>query len=265
MNPQFHICQNDGCNITITGLSYDYGVYLPEDSNIQPYDKYKYSDTITLNVIQLCKSETDITTVGAYVINHSSYLDEVHYKLPSDGAYLISHIILPFKEKMIEFIINEGDGETSYLKNFSIIYSIHNNKVMKLVSNKKEDKEFEEFVRDGWEEITFEDIAAFPQCNTNLLKSQQELFSVCNLRTCYVNTCKQLLKSNLNKCNQYKNQDTQTLIFNRDVLLMTLNVIEYYIDKDQRFEAHRILEEVMSCNGFCQETTLKQGGCNCGR
>ena len=52
---------------------------------------------------------------------------------------------------------------------------------------------------------------------------------------------------------------------------MTMNVIKYYLDLKQLSEAQRLLEETMSCNGFCKSSFLKYSltnntvsGCGCG-
>lgn len=249
MNPIFNICQTNDCHINITGLSYEEGLYLDEDSTIQPYDKFKYSDTATVNIIQL----NDIEGTGflkGFIIDHSVYLDELHYRFDKDGFYTISHIILPTTE-CIERIYEQ---EPEFIDYYSVIYAINGDQIVKLRDNQ-------------WEKASFEEL----ECNTSgikttIFKSVKEIFSICHLWDCYTNIAKELLNTNLSKCKN-KNADLETLTFNRDVVWMTINVLQYYINRNQLYEAERILEEVNGCNGFCKESQniIRRGGCGCGK
>ncbi len=248
MNPSFHICQSNGCGITITGLSYDEGLYLSEKSTVQPYDKFKYSDTATVNAVELNTVEDSIFIDG-FIISHCSYLDELHYTLKKDGYYTISHIIIPTKQA-IERIIAE---DNEFINQYTYIYAEDNNSIVKLQNGE-------------WKKASIQEIVLLNNnCNTTIFKSTKELFSICHLWECYVDLCKNLLSSNLNKCR--KNPDLESLIFNRDVIWMTINVLNYLIEKDQLSEAERLLEEVGGCNGFCQESKkiINRGGCSCER
>lgn len=247
MNPSFNICQNDGCSITITGLSYEEGLYLDDTSAIQPYDTFKYKDTATINIVQLNKVDgTEL--VGGFIISHCSYLDELHLELKEDGYYTISHIILPTRE-IIEQLIQNDSG---ILQKYKYIYAVDNNTIVKLSKNSWIETDFIELTRNTYE--------------TNIFKSVKDMFATCNIWECYVNLCKHLLQSDLKQCRK-NNSDISTLLFNRDVIWMTINVLTYYINKDQLYEAQRILEDVNNCNGFCNEsnTIIKSGGCGCGR
>lgn len=249
MNPIFHICQSEiNCRITISGDSYDEGLYLDEDSSLQPYNKFKYSDTATINIIQL----NDVDESGfleGFIVDHSVYLDELHYKFDKDGFYTISHIILPTTE-CIERIYEE---DPEFIEHYSAIYAINDNQIVKLIDYQ-------------WEEASFEELVERNTCDTTIFKTVKNMFSICHLWDCYVNICKELLKSDLSKCKN-KNSDLESLTFNRDVVWMTINVLQYYISRDQLYEAERLLEEVNGCNGFCKESQniIKRGGCGCGR
>ena len=247
MNPIFQICQNDGCSITITGLSYEHGQYVDEDSSVQPYNKFKYKDTATINIVESTSVEETKLLKGE-IIDHCSYLDEWEYKLNGDGFYTISHIILP-TVKCIERVKLE---EPDIINQYSIIYAVHRDKIYKLIDS-------------NWKEVTFKELVNINPCNTTIFKSVKDFFSICFLWKCYVDICKNLLKGDLIKCKQ--TEDLEQLAFNRDVVWMTINVIKYYIKKDQLYEAQRILEEINGCNGFCNEAKriIKKGGCGCGK
>lgn len=61
--------------------------------------------------------------------------------------------------------------------------------------------------------------------------------------------CNEILNMNLLKCKS-KNADLDNLIFKRDFVWMTINVIKYSVSLGQYAEAQRILEQVNTCNGF---------------
>ena len=254
MNPLFHICQHDGCSITITGLSYDEGLYLEETATVQPYDKFKYSDTTTIDAVVLNTVESTLepeklVITDKFIIPHCAYLDEAHCKLNKDGYYTISHIILPTKAAIDRIISDDSE----FINQYNYVYAEDNNSIIKLLNGK-------------WVEASIEEIVLLnDNCNTTIFKSSKDLFSICHLWNCYVDICKELLSSNLNKCK--KNPDVEDLIFNRDVIWMTINVLNYLPEKDQLYEAERILEEVKGCNGLCQESKRikKKGGCGYGR
>ena len=222
MIPSFNICQTDNCSITITGLSYDEGLYLDDSSVVQPYDKFKYNDTATVNILELTKVD-GIEFIEGLIVDHCSYLDESHISFKQDGYYTISHIILPIKE-CIDRIMAEDPTFVDYYT--SGVYAVDGNKIVKLVNR-------------NWKVVPIQELT-INNCNTTIFKSEQETFTICNIWKCYVDICK---------------------------IWMTINVLTYYINRNQLFEAQRILEEVNGCNGFCNKSysMLKSGGCGCGR
>ena len=115
--------------------------------------------------------------------------------------------------------------------------------------------------------ITYELIKEINPVTTNIAKCKKSTFSICFLYKCYINYCKQILEQNISKCIT-KDSD---LVFRRDFVWMTINVIKYYLENGQLDEAQRLLEETMSCNGFCKSNILKYSltnntvsGCGCG-
>jgi len=63
--------------------------YLSEDSDLIPYKKFKYSETISLNVLM------ENTSIISYFISKHDRDSETVFQLPHDGRYTIYHIILP--------------------------------------------------------------------------------------------------------------------------------------------------------------------------
>ena len=68
----------------------------------------------------------------------------------------------------------------------------------------------------------------------------------------------------LNTCDHNKYND---YIFARDIIWMTLNIIDYLVGFKQYLEAQRILEVFQKCGGFCKDfsKTKPQADCGCSR
>jgi hypothetical protein len=60
------------------------------------------------------------------------------------------------------------------------------------------------------------------------------MFMLANLWTCYVKLCQSLFESSLLKCKKSTSED---LTFRRDVVWMTINILGYYVKRDQLNEA----------------------------
>lgn len=85
-------------------------------------------------------------------------------------------------------------------------------------------------------------------------------FQKCRLKQCYVNICQQIFDQRASiDCNS--NGVDKNLIYKRDLILSTLNVIDYMVEIDQYEEAERLLERISGCNGLC---TNNKNNCGCG-
>ena len=248
MQPEFHICQKNECSVIITGLSKDKQLYLGDSTTTQPYNKFKYADTATVNILQLnTTTESKITTHN--ISHHCSELDESRIKFKQDGYYKIYHIILPTVECLSR--ITESDPE--FLQYYSNIYAVYEDQVVKLIEGK-------------WEVVDLNELIEVNTYKTTISIAIKELFSTCYIWECYIDIVKNLLDSQI-KC---PSDDIKQLTFNRDVVWMTINVIDYYLRNSQFYEAQRILELIEGCNGFCSgnsnnSNSNKRGGCGCGR
>jgi hypothetical protein len=219
---------------------------LEESSEITKYDKFKYSETATVNILELNKISGRKIVATEYV-DHSSYLDESHIKLNEDGFYTVTQIVLPTLDWAIK-ILNE---DKSYFDYYTNTYVIDGDLIYKWNG--------EVFILCEIEEV----LEMNPE-KTTLAKASKDIFVICFLWKCFVDLCKGLLSSNLTKCKS-KNSDLDTLQFNRDFIWMTINVLTYYIERNMLYEAERILEEVRGCNGICnQSLKMVSGGKGCG-
>lgn len=182
-----------------------------------------------------------------YIAQESNEISS--FQLPNDGKFTIYHIILPNQKWYNKF--NSHDLFTNY----SYVYYYDGKQIKK--------------TRDGEtiEDADLLEVATRNSVGTTIFKASKVDFSTCFLMNCFLNYCKIIFKQNKNKCIV----KDDAIIFKRDFIWMTLNIIKYYLDFGQMEEAQRLLEEVMSCNGFCTPNILNFdltngniSGCNCG-
>ena len=183
-----------------------------------------------------------------YIALESKDISE--FQLENDGKLTAYHFIIPTKQRL-----NKFTSEVLF-QTYPILIYYDNGQFYKSI--------------DGGvtsELITYELIKEINTITTNIAKCNKPTFSLCFLYKCYINYCKQVLEQNISKCIT-KDSD---LVFRRDFVWMTINVIKYYLENGQLDEAQRLLEETMSCNGFCKSNILKYSltnntvsGCGCG-
>ena len=96
------------------------------------------------------------------------------------------------------------------------------------------------------------------------ITEQYPIFSICHLRKCYKNICQSIFNSRIfDKC--FKAKVNSDLIFRRDLVWATINVIQYLVDSEQFAEAQLVLERINECPGLCTEQEKESGkkGCGC--
>ena len=239
---------------------------------------YSFADSVSLNLLYnnqinndvLIKQEildhNDLTLQSKtydYIATEDAYSDVVEnnyialeskdiseFQLKNDGKLTAYHFIIPNKQW-----VNKFTSELLF-QTYPILIYYDNGQFYKSI--------------DGGvtsEIITYEIIKEINPTTTNIAKCKKDTFSLCFLYKCYINYCKQVLEQDISKCIT-KDSD---LVFRRDFVWMTINVIKYYLENGQLDEAQRLLEETMSCNGFCKSNILKYSltnntvsGCGCG-
>lgn len=255
MDTHFILTTSSSCKIQIVDQT-DY----PEQSTI---NSYSFNDSVSVNILE------GYTTKGQNIINkeildhkdlcNKSYTQDSNtyiskdiseFQLSNDGKFIAYHILIPTKEWVDKF-----DADT-LLSKYTYLFYYDNGVIKKSIDGGKTS------------EIVSEDILYnINTKNTNILKCSKATFSICFLFRCYINYCKRVLDQQISKCIT-KDKD---LLFKRDFVWMTINVIKYYIELGQLDEAQRLLEETMSCNGFCKSNMVNYSltnntvsGCGCG-
>lgn len=247
----FDICNENNCILAIVGKTQKLNdQYVPEDEQdiiyLKSYyknNKYKYSDTLTLNIIEKHTVETPSEIISILYNDHCSYLDEQHYRIEKDGYYTIHHIILPTIE---------------WYK-----FAVENNLVPDL----------DIYVTDGikvyrvsGQEATEVDTNVILEINaegTTISKLYKDTFIICSLYQCYIDICKQIFNNSNIRC-LTNPTDLNDLIFKRDFLWMTINVLEYHTTFNMYYEAQRLLENINYCGQFCQPCSTSKTISSCG-
>lgn len=250
MKPIVKICNTGTCELVITDLTQDSDEYVAETvedaSAYYKRNKFKYSETCTLNLIYKVSTTADDEFLTGLYTDHCSYLDEAHYQLPSDGYYKIYHFILP-TEKWYESV-----GRQSGVMDALSVYTCD-----------METGALYMHTREGRKEQSFEDLIEQIGVNTTTISSAVfQQFSICQLYGCYIALCKPVFESVNYRC--MDKTGLSDIIFKRDFIWMTINIIKYYVEDGQFMEAQRLLEEVNYCGGFCNELSVQsKSGCGC--
>lgn len=158
--------------------------------------------------------------------------DEVVFPTIADGYYVIYKIIIPTDKDLPYYYEN---GKFYQNVDFSI---------------------------NAVTEISLQALIEMNPKITGIRIEYYEYFSVCNLKKCYIQICKEILEQKTSICNPILDN---SLVYKRDLLWAALSVIEYMAELGQYEEAQRLLEEITECNGLCPPVKESKSKCGCGR
>lgn len=242
-------------DITLEDFSKEYGYYLPKgdsypDSKIEEIDgvstlKYKYSKTASLNTILKVNMDEAILQ-DVLIHQHEDDVDVCNFHVDEDGYYVVNHFVIPTREWYDDYLDNTDTELSEFISEG--IYFIEDNKLMKVVKGEITEAEVKELLERNYE-------------GTNILHCKIDIFFNGNLQQCYINYCKKIYDSLLNKC---KSAGYDSDIYARDFIWMTLNIIDYLVGFKQFMEAERIIEEFKTCGGFCSSSSTNKPYSDCG-
>lgn len=239
--------------IEIHGLEQEHDEYMYEDvyDTSPSYQQYKYSESVTLNIVQKIHSDNTSEIVFSEVLTHDVGADLSIFDLPEDGLYQVTHIILP----TIQFL-SSANGWIEDIRN--MYYSADGPYYFYLYDNGNfvaYDLSNMSYSR----EVSIEEIL---ETNTNfkttIVKNDSLTFCIQYLKDCIYKSMKDSLKSEWNKCK------SKNVKYISDLTYTALYVIQYMIELEQYLEAQRLLEKFLHCGGICTNKHLKSGECNCG-
>ena len=219
----------DNCKVTVQ----DNSTYLPEDSTGVVKGKFKFSETISIDVLQLNKT-SEIVYINPTYTDHST-VKEATLQVDSDGWFSLVHLVLPSVEW---FNKEKAKTEGSALGLYDIVYFIDGDIVYK-------------YINQSIQQVDISEILEINPVNTTISKTSEDFVSICFLRKCYINLCKQILDNRGFSSCWNKNKIDSELIYKRDLVWMAINVIKYLTECEQLAEVERIVEIINGCNGLC--------------
>ena len=216
--------------ILIEDFSKEYGQYLDEDSEVvTSFDYYKYSESATINSIM--KININSVELKDVLLNdHTGDIDSSLFKVKQDGYYVVDHLVIP---NMTWY----ENATTEYKEYYGTIYVTDGDRVYKEIDG-------------SLVECTIKEILERNIEGTTIKKCKIDVFFTGNLQECYINYCKKLFDGMLNTCDV---SSTNELVFARDFIWMTLNIIDYLVGFKQYMEAQRLIELFLKCGGFCEQ------------
>ena len=214
----FKVDQFCGCNIRITDTAHS----LYDQNNLY---SFSYKDTMTLNVVIYHKSTSDQLYAIVFT-DHNGYLTEVNLPLSNDGWYTIYHIILPTDT----WYYRESRNRFNKLSKYRDVYVTNGKNVYRLENGELVKLDILNFIT--------EDLS-----KTTAHIYLKDIFTTCYLEECYISICEEYIKS--------KEVDLSQIQYKRDFIWCSLEILRLLKDNSNLNLAQSLIEEIMSCKGFC--------------
>ena len=245
MELNINVTTMDNCKIVITDTSN----YLAEDFSGTVKGKFKYSDTVSIDVLQ--HNKTTETVYRDPIYTKHDTLQPINIPVKFDGWFDIIHLVLP----SIEWFNREIDkSQGSALGLYDLVYFSDGIDIYKYLDG-------------NVSQVTINEVLEVNPINTTISKTNRDYVSICFLRKCYINLCQQIFEDRgFSRC-WNKNKVDSELIYKRDLVWMAINVIKYLTECEQLAEVERIIETIQGCNGLCTSSNLirNTNGCGCSK
>ena len=245
MELNINVTTSDNCKIIVSDIS----TYLAEDFSGTVKGKFKYSDTVSIDVLQ--HNKTTETVYRDPIYTKHDTLQPINIPVEFDGWFDVIHLVLP----SIEWFNKEIDkSEGSALGLYDLVYFSDGIDIYKYLDG-------------NVSQVTINEVLEVNPINTTISKTNRDYVSICFLRKCYINLCQQIFEDRgFSRC-WNKNKVDSELIYKRDLVWMAINVIKYLTECEQLAEVERIIETIQGCNGLCVSSNLtsKTNGCGCSK
>ena len=245
MELKINITTSDSCKVIIQ----DQSEYLPESFIGTVKNRFKYSDTVSIDILQHNKVQETVYRDPTYTTHDKN--DFVQIPVKFDGWFTVNHVVLP-SAKWFETERQKTTG--SALGLYDIVYFSDGDHVYKYINN-------------NVTQVTISEVLEVNPTNTTISKTDKDYVSICFLRKCYINLCKQIFNDRGFSSCWNKNTVDSELVYKRDLAWMAINVIKYLTECEQLSEVERIIETLQGCNGLCtpSNVTSKTNGCGCSK
>ena len=222
----------------------DTSTYLEESFSGTVKSKFKYSDTVSIDVLQ--HKET-IDKEPIYT-KHTT-LQPIYIPIEIDGWLNLTHIVLP----NVEWFNRElSKSEGSALSLYDLVYFSDGTNIYK-------------YINEEVSQVNITEVLIVNTVDTTVSRISKDFVSICLLRKCYINLCQQIFNSRgFSNCSDRSKIDSE-LVYKRDLVWMAMNVIKYLTECEQLAEVDRIVETIQGCNGVCTSNNLisNSNGCGC--
>ena len=249
MNIDIKVCTSNTCEVIIKDITPTGGEsgYLPESFTGVATGRFRRSDTVTIDMLILNKTEGQEIQTPRF--NTENKVINIPVKF--DGWFNVCRVVLPSKE-WFERELNKETG--SAIQSYDIVYY--------------SDGEYLYKYTDGNSQVaTIEEITDRNTEGTTISRVFKNYVSICFLKKCYLSLCQQIFNSRgFSKC-WNRSQIESDLVFRRDLVWTAINVIKYRVEFNQLAEAQRVIEQIGGCNGLCKSEfrqTLNHG-CGCSK
>lgn len=251
MKLDIKVCTTNTCEIIVTDTTPVNGEgYLPEQFTGVAKDRFRCSDTVSIDVLILNKTDgPEIQNPVFTKFNQS--LNKIKMPVKFDGWFSVCHIVIPSKE-WLESELEKQTGSAVNL--YDVVYYSDGSYLFKYVDGDFKAATIKEIINSNLEGTTASIIF-------------KNYVSVCFLKKCYLSLCQQIFDSRgFSKC-WNKNRVDEDLIFRRDLVWMTMNIIKYRVEFNQLAEAQRVIEQIGGCNGLCKSEFRRtpNHGCGCSK
>lgn len=245
MDLNIQIQNNEQCSFSLLDTTCGNNGYLPETSEEYIVNRFKYSDTVGLINLTINKVNETIDYYNKIDI-HLEKPEELYISSQFDGWFTLTYIVIPSKDWI--------DNNSEHLSDYQDVYYSDGVSIYKIEES-------------DHVEISIKDILSIEDTdNTTISRKQQDFMSICFLKRCFINICKQILYTRgFDKC-KVNNSPYSQLSYNRDLLWMGINTVSYLSEFGQLAEAQRLLEILENdCNGICksQYRESSDNGCGC--
>lgn len=246
MNIDIKVCTNNTCEVIIKDITPTSGEsgYLPESFTGVATGRFRRSDTVTIDMLILNKTEGQ--EIQTPIFNTENKVINIPVKF--DGWFNVCRVVLPSKE-WFERELNKETG--SAIQSYDIVYYSDGKGLYKYVDGSSQDATLKEIIIRGTE-------------GTTISRVFKKYVSICFLKKCYLSLCQQIFNSRgFSKC-WNRSQIESDLVFRRDLVWMAINVIKYRVEFNQLAEAQRVIEQIGGCNGLCKSEFRQTSNHGCG-
>ena len=246
MNIDIKVCTSNTCEVIIKDITPTSGEsgYLPESFTGVATGRFRRSDTVTIDMLILNKTEGQEIQTPRF--NTENKVINIPVKF--DGWFNVCRVVLPSKE-WFERELNKETG--SAIQSYDIVYY-------------SDGKDLYKYIDGNSQAATIEEITDRNTEGTTISRVFKNYVSICFLKKCYLSLCQQIFNSRgFSKC-WNRSQIESDLVFRRDLVWTAINVIKYRVEFNQLAEAQRVIEQIGGCNGLCKSEFRQTSNHGCG-